>query len=152
MAPRGLACRRYIREVQMKYQPPFGPNWPDVTDPDAPYVNGNPPEGIKGSVPPASSFEFPMREIVHMIEKGGYVPADPDLDDPAHDSADPDDPNLFQLTQGARRALYAWGIDTGSANSISVALDPPLTAYGQGLEVRVLVAEDNTGSSTIRIN
>ena len=136
----------------MKYQPPFGPNWPNVDNPNAPYINGNPPAGIKGSIPPAQSWEWPMREIVHTIEKGGYVPADPHMDDPVHGAADPDDPNLFQLTQGVRRALYAWGVDTGSANSISVTLDPPLKAYAQGLEIRVLVAEDNSGSATIRVN
>ena len=121
----------------MKYQPPYGPNWPDVPDPDGEYVNGNPALGIKGSVPPAQSIEYPMREVVHCIEKGGVVPADDDL---------------FQLTRGVRRALYAWGIDTGSQNSLSVSLDPPLTSYGQGLEIRVLVASDNTGASTIRVN
>ena len=121
----------------MKYQPPYAPNWPNVADPNAPYINGNPPQGIKGSVPPASAFEYPMREIVGLISKGGIVPSDADL---------------LQLTKGARRALYQWAIDTGSANSLSVALDPPLDAYGQGLEIRVLVSADNTGASTIRVN
>ena len=136
----------------MKYQPPFAPNWPNVANPNAPYINGNPPAGQKGSVPPASAFEYPMREIVHLISKGGIVPADPILTAPAHDAPPPDDPNLFQLTKGVRRALYQWGVDTGSANSLSVTLDPPLDSYGQGLEIRVLVAVDNTGASTIRVS
>jgi hypothetical protein len=116
----------------MKYQPPYG-----VTDPNAPYVNGDPAAGIQGSIPPAAAIEYPQREIVNMITKGGFAPSDTDL---------------YQLTRAARRALFAFGVDTGSANALSVALDPPLQSYNQGLEVRVLVSADNTGSSTIRIN
>lgn len=116
----------------MKYQPPYG-----VSDPNAGYVNGNPSEGIAGSIPPAQSIEFPMREVVNLIQKGGHVPNDNDL---------------YQLTRSARRALYQWGIDTGSQNSLSVALDPALLAYASGLELRVFVAFDNTGPATIRVN
>jgi hypothetical protein len=116
----------------MKYQPPYG-----VTDPNAPYVNGNPAEGIQGSIPPAAAIEYPQREIVNMITKGGFAP---------------DDSDLYQLTRAARRALFAYAIDTGSVNALSVALDPPLTSYAAGLEVRVLVSADNTGACTIRIN
>ena len=63
----------------MKYQPPFGPGWPNVADPNASYVNGNPQTGIAGSIPPASVFEYPEREIVNMITSGGYLPSDTDL-------------------------------------------------------------------------
>jgi hypothetical protein len=100
-------------------------------------VNGNPSLGIAGSIPPASAFEFPMREIVNLITKGGHVP---------------DDGDLYQLTRSTRRALFSWATDTGSANSLSTALDPPLISYEQGLEVRILVAADNTSACTIRIN
>src|SRR5262249_2831160 len=83
------------------------------------------------------SIEYPMREVVHLIEKGGFVPSDNDL---------------YQAVRGVRRALFQWGIDTGSANSLSVALDPPLLAYAAGTEIRVLVANDTTAASTIRVN
>lgn len=128
----------------MKYQPPFVK--PSNPDPNAPFVNGDPEAGIKGSIIPAQAIEYTQREIVNTIQKGGYVPADPVA------PVTPADPNFFQLTQGVRRALYAWGIDTGSANSLSVALDPPLTAYAQSLEIRVLVAHDNSAACTIRVN
>lgn len=78
-----------------------------------------------------------MREIVNLITKGGHVP---------------DDGDLYQLTRSTRRALFSWATDTGSANSLSTALDPPLISYEQGLEVRILVAADNTSACTIRIN
>lgn len=110
---------------------------PPNPDPNAPFVNGDPAAGIKGSIIPAEMIEYTQREVVNCIQKGGYVPSDTDM---------------FQLTRGVRRALFAFGIDTGSTNSISVALDPPLMAYAQGLEVRVLVASSNTAAVTIRIN
>ena len=121
----------------MKYSPPFAPGWPNVPDPDAPYVNGNRAAGLAGSIPPAQAIEYPQREIVHMIAKGGFIPSDDDL---------------FQLTRAARGQLYSWGVDTGSENSLTIQLDPPLQGYTEGLEVRVLVAHTNTGASTIRIN
>ena len=121
----------------MKYQPPFGPNWPNVADPNAPYVNGNPPAGLAGSIPPASSIEYPMREIVNLITSGGYLPSDTDL---------------HQLTRGVRRAYFAFATDTGSQNNLSIAVDPPLTAYEQATELRVMVAYDNTGPCVIRVN
>lgn len=116
----------------MKYQPPYG-----VEDPDAGYVNGDPSIGRAGSIPPAQAIEYPQREVVNCITKGGVVP---------------DDGDLFQLTRGVRRALFAFGIDTGSVNSLSIALDPPLLSYQQGLEVRILIANNNTAATTIRIN
>jgi hypothetical protein len=128
----------------VKYQPPFV--LPSNPDPNAPYVNGDPSAGIKGSIIPAQAIEYTQREVVNTIQKGGYVPADPT------EPVTPADPNFFQLTQGVRRALYAWGIDTGSTNALSVQLDPPLTAYAQGLEIRVMVAHDNTAACTIRVN
>lgn len=116
----------------MKYHQPFG-----VTDPNAGYVNGNPAAGLPGSIPPAESIEYPQREIVNLITKGGYNPADSDL---------------FQLTRGVRRAAFAFATDTGSQNQLSIAVDPPILAYEQGTELRVLVAYDNSGPSTIRVN
>lgn len=116
----------------MKYYQPKG-----IADVNAGYIDGNPQQAIKGSVIPAGAIEMPQREIVNIITKGGVVPA---VDD------------LYQMTYGVRRALYAWGVDTGSQNSLSVALDPPLKAYASGLEIRVLVGNDNNAAATIRVN
>ena len=46
----------------MQYNPPYG-----VSDPNAPYINGNPSTGTMGSIPPAASIEYPQREIVNFI-------------------------------------------------------------------------------------
>jgi hypothetical protein len=121
----------------MKYQPPYQPGWPNVPDPLEGYTNANPPAGIEGSVPPAEAFEYPMREIANLITYGGYIPTDDDL---------------AQITRGVRRAKYAFATDTGTVNALSCAVDPPLLAYEQGTELRILVNYDNTGPSTIRVN
>jgi hypothetical protein len=47
----------------VKYNQPYG-----ITDPDAPYINGNPSTGTMGSIPPAPSIEHPQREIVNVIQ------------------------------------------------------------------------------------
>ncbi|MET4734743.1 hypothetical protein ABIE64_003482 [Thalassospira sp. MBR-102] len=48
----------------MQYQPPVNGN---LSDPDRPYVNPQPENGIEGSIPPAESIEHSMREIVNTI-------------------------------------------------------------------------------------
>lgn len=47
----------------MKYNQPFG-----ISDPNAPYINGNPSTGTMGSIPPAWSIEHDQREIVAVIQ------------------------------------------------------------------------------------
>jgi len=116
----------------MKYQPPYG-----VTDPDAPYINGNPAAGIEGSIPPAAAFEYPMREIVHLIQANDYVPSDSDLN---------------QLLMSVRRQFVNYAVDTGGVNSMVVTLTPALVTYHAGLPLRVLVANTNTGPAVINVN
>jgi len=58
----------------MKYNQPYG-----ISDPDAPYINGNPSTGTMGSIPPAASIEFPQREIVKLILDSGLTPDNADL-------------------------------------------------------------------------
>ena len=41
----------------MKYNQPYG-----ITDPEAPYINGDPSIGRQGSIIPAAAVEFPQRE------------------------------------------------------------------------------------------
>lgn len=113
----------------MKYQPPFG-----VSDPNAPYINGNPKIALKGSIPPAASIEFPQREIVGVITKNRFVPGDDDL---------------LQLTKSVRSQFINFADDTGAQNVLSVAFDPPIGAYTVGLPIRVRVHVSNDGPCTI---
>jgi hypothetical protein len=58
----------------MKYNQPYG-----VSDPNAPYINGNPSTGTMGSIPPAASIEYPQRELVAAIAEAGLTPDNADL-------------------------------------------------------------------------
>jgi len=113
----------------VKYVQPWG-----ISDPDASYVNGDPSIARQGSIPPAAAFEHPMRELVGVITKSKFVP----------DSGD-----LLQVSKGVRSQFMNYCIDTGSVNTLSVALDPPVGAYSFGLPLRVRIANTNTGASTI---
>lgn len=59
----------------MKYNQPFD----QPSNPNAPYVDGNPGAGISGSIPPAASIEYPQREIVAVISAVGSTPSNADL-------------------------------------------------------------------------
>jgi hypothetical protein len=58
----------------MQYNQPYG-----VSDPNAPYINGNPATGQAGSIPPAASIEYPQRELVNLITAAGLTPNNSDL-------------------------------------------------------------------------
>jgi hypothetical protein len=114
----------------VKYVPPWG-----TTDPQAPYVNGDPTIGRQGSIPPAAAFEHPMRELVDVIQSSGIVPSEI---------------NLRQLTEGVRSQRLNYAEDTGvTPNNLIVAYDPPLTAYTRGLTLRVRVRVTNDGPCRI---
>jgi hypothetical protein len=115
----------------MKYVPPFGR---EAEGDDAHYVNGNPSAGIQGSIPDAKSWEHPLREIVGVIETSKIVPSESDL---------------LQLAKSVRSQRSNFADDTGSVNTLSVAYDPPLTAYTLGLPLHVRVHQTNTGASSI---
>jgi hypothetical protein len=110
----------------VKYQPPYG-----TTDPNAPYINGDPSQGREGSIPPAAAFEQPMREIVGVISKSGLTPSDNDL---------------LQLTIGVRSQRLNYAVDTNptpNPNALTVAYDPPILAYEEGLTLHVRVKSTN---------
>jgi hypothetical protein len=113
----------------MKYVPPYG-----TTDPNAPYVNGNPAAGIEGSIPPADAFNEPLRELDNLVRYSGYTPADNQLD---------------QVTRAIRRQFVNYAIDTGSVNALSISLQPAPGSYMSGTPIRVLVANTNTAACSI---
>ena len=113
----------------MKYQQPYG-----IADPDAPYINGDPSIARQGSIPPASAFEYPMRELVSVIEKSMIAPTDTDL---------------MQVAKGVRSQRLNYADDTGSANNLSCSFDPPLGEYTLGLIIRLPIQTTNTGASTV---
>lgn len=60
--------------------------------------------------------------------------------------------NTSTLIVNIQNNGYVYAADTGSANAYAAALSPALTAYTAGLEVKILIANTNTGVSTLNIN
>jgi len=117
----------------MKYEPPFS-----NPDPNAPYINGDPPKGIHGSIPGGPAVENPMRELVNIITNSQQTP---------------DDDDLMQVTRSVRDGRLNFYVDQGTANQLVISqLSPPIVDYEAGLELRVLVAHSVTaGGTTIQV-
>ena len=57
------------------------------------------------------------------------------------------------VEEGVQAGAYLYGADTsGAANTVTLTLAPAPTAYAAGMSVRVKIANNNTGASTININ
>lgn len=89
----------------MLYQPPVNG---DLSNPDRPYVNPNPANGIEGSIPPAEAIEHPLREIENVI-KAFLGPEAPDSGD------------LTQLSQAIAAAVTA-GMSDALRRTVSATL------------------------------
>src|SRR5262247_3220585 len=108
----------------MKYNPPYG-----ITDPNGPYVNGDPSIGRAGSIPPAESIEYPQREIANLITDVGITPANTDL---------------HQLSRSIQSGQLVYAVDTGTATAYSIALVPAPTKYFDGLAIWMVPANSNS--------
>ncbi|MBO4221941.1 hypothetical protein [Bradyrhizobium neotropicale] len=117
----------------MKYNQPYG-----VSDPNAPFINGNPSTGTAGSIPPAASIEYPQREIVNLITHAGLL--------------NPDNADLSQLAKSVQSMLLNAQDDAGTANAYQVTMHPAPNAYYKYLMVIMKVGNDNTGPSVCNVN
>jgi hypothetical protein len=103
----------------MEYNAP----WDQLpSNPNAPYIDGNPTAGIQGSIVPAHALEYDQREVVEVISRAnlrGYH----DFSGAA--CAPPSNSDLMQLRkalEGFLNALPNWYIDT----------DVTFTVHGTG--------------------
>src|SRR5262245_10473965 len=116
----------------MKYNPPYG-----ITDPNGPYVNGDPSIGRAGSIPPAEAIEYPQREIANLITDVGITPTNADL---------------HQMARAIQSGQLLYAADTGTATAYSITLTPPPSQYYAGLALWVVPANSNSGPATINVN
>lgn len=86
----------------MKYIPPLG-----STDPDAPYVNGDPATGKRGSIVPADAFNHVQAEIINAIEASGQTPSADNLKQLAGAFTAAIKPSRYRWTLGADVAANA---------------------------------------------
>jgi hypothetical protein len=114
----------------VKYQQPYG-----ITDPEAPYINGNPSTGTMGSIPPAASIEHPQREIVNLIKDAAAVT--------------PVETDLHQLGKSLQSGKINYGVDIGVVNAAIVPLSPIPDAYYAGMVVRFKAKFAPTAATTL---
>jgi hypothetical protein len=117
----------------MKYNQPYG-----ISDPNAPYINGNPSTGTAGSIPPAASIEYPQREIVNLIADAGR--------------ATPNDSDLHQLAKAVQSNLLISTDDGGTANQYQVTLTPAPGSYYKYMQVICEIANANSGPTRLNVN
>lgn len=116
----------------MRYYPPYG-----NSDANASYVNGDPSNGVEGSIPDCGGFEATQREIVAAIKAANLTPSGSDN---------------TQLAQGLRSGLLDYYVDQGSANQ--VVINPSVVFVGlfDGYKFRVKLAASLTGPATLQVN
>jgi hypothetical protein len=116
----------------MQYNAPYG-----VSDPNAPYINGNPSTGTMGSIPPAASIEYPQREIVNLISDAAMVPANADL---------------HQLAKAVQSGKLIYADDTGTVNILGLNCVPAVPALQKGMVFITEAAATNTSATIANVN
>src|ERR1017187_2059126 len=117
----------------MKYNQPFD----QPSNPNASYVNGNPATGTPGSIPPAAVFENPQRDLANFITDSGLTPSDSDL---------------HQISKSVQSGAVDFGIDTGAADAIVVALNPVPNSLTVGMTVRIKKGASPNALTTTTLN
>lgn len=117
----------------MKYNQPFD----QPSNPNAPYVDGNPAAGIQGSIVPAASIEFPQRELVNFSLLSGLTPSNADL---------------LQVAKAVQSGRVNYGVDQGQPNEIYITPVVPVAAYTVGLHFIIKMGFGNYGAVTINVN
>jgi hypothetical protein len=116
----------------MQYNQPYG-----ISDPNAPYINGNPSTGTAGSIPPAASIEYPQREIANFISDAGISPSNSDL---------------HQLAKSVQTGHVIYGHDGGAINIISISPTPAVLGLVAGMYFFVKINNNITGPSVLQIS
>jgi hypothetical protein len=116
----------------MLYHQPYG-----ITDPNGPYINGDPSVGQAGSIPPAASIEYPQREIVNLITDAAITPSDGDL---------------HQLSKAVQSGKLIYADDTGTVNILGLNCVPAVAALQKGMIFITKAATTNTGPTTATVN
>ena len=116
----------------MKYQQPYG-----ISDPNAPYINGNPSTGTMGSIPPAKSIEDPQREMHNFIEKSFLTPQEADLQ---------------QIAKAVQSGQVVYSLDGGEVNKIVITPPVALGAYRAGQRFVIKMSYASTSQVTVNVS
>ncbi|WP_271025277.1 hypothetical protein [Rhizobium sp. RCAM05973] len=120
----------FIGHFLMQYNQPYD----QISNPNAPYINGNPSSGIQGSIIPAAAVEYTQREIVALIQAAGLTPSNGDL---------------TQLAKAVQNGKVNYAVAGGTANALTATLTPAVSAYTAGMKVVLKITSKNTGAATL---
>ncbi|GAC1040833.1 glycine-rich domain-containing protein [Rhizobium sp. No.120] len=117
----------------MQYNQPYD----QASNPNAPYVNGNPAAGVQGSIIPGAAVEYPQRELVALIQDAGLTPSNGDLS---------------QAAKAIQSGKLNYAVAGGSANALTATLTPAPDALTAGLRCLLLISTANTTAATLNVN
>lgn len=117
----------------MQYSQPYD----QTSNPNAPYVNGNPSSGIQGSIIPAGAVENPQRELIALIQAAGLTPSNSDLS---------------QVAKAIQSGQLNFAVAGGTANALTAALSPTVAALEAGMTFLIKASALNTGAATLNID
>lgn len=104
-------------------------------------TSGDPGAGTPATVFPAYAFNAIQEELIAIIVAGGGTP---------------DRTNNAQVLAALRQLIQDetgnYAVDTGAANVYVIAPNPPIGSYTDGLPLRFLILNANTGASTIAVS
>lgn len=121
----------------MKYIPPLNG---DTSNPNRSWIDADPANGVEGSIPGASAFEHPLRELVALIQGSGITASENDLQ---------------QVARAVRSQKLNYAVAGGTANALTVTLSPAPASYAslEGMPFRIKVASTNTADApTFNVN
>lgn len=121
----------------MKYIPPLNG---DTSNANRPWIDADPANGVEGSIPGASAFEHPLREMVALIQGSGFTPSESDLQ---------------QVVRSVRSQKLNYASAGGTANALTVTLSPAPASYAslEGMPFRIKIASTNTADApTFNVN
>ncbi len=93
--------------------------------------------GIPGTEVTSAWLNGAQEEILSVIEKTGGVP---------------DEGSVIQLLEGIRSQALNYALDTGTADAMVVAFDPPLAAYTAGIVLRIVKSANANATTTPTLN
>lgn len=111
------------------------------------WVTGT--EAISPSVPTYPLDKIVLCEVYNRVGETKLLDADDSSNGYIQNDVRPFIQNKISIDQDSQ-AIYA--ADTGSANTLVIALNPAITAYKAGQVFRVKVANATTGASTLNVN
>lgn len=117
----------------MQYSQPYD----QTSNPNAPYVNGNPSSGIQGSIIPAGAVEYPQRELIALIQAAGLTPSNSDLS---------------QVAKAVQSGQLNFAVAGGTANELTASFTPAVTALEAGMSFLIEAATLNTDAATLNVD